>query len=94
MKMRLNKAAFEQFRKGESLDEIATRANIGQATLYRILRGKPFHSETVDSLAMALGCNSLDLLEVQRDEDEPPPLVGAPAVVSRPGTKVEPCQRC
>lgn len=80
MRMRLNKAAFDQFRKGESLDEIATRANIGTATLYRILRGKPFHSESIDALAQALGCNSLDLLEVQRDEGEPSPLVGAPAV--------------
>lgn len=76
MRMKLNKTAFEQFRRGESLQDIAKRASIGQATLYRMLQGNSFHSDSLDSLAVALGCNSLDLLEV---EGEPSPLVGAPA---------------
>lgn len=80
MRTKLNKAAFDQFRSGESLQDIAKRANIGQATLYRMLQGNAFHSESIDSLAVALGCNSLDLLEVQKDESEPAPLVDAPAV--------------
>lgn len=68
MRMKLNKTAFEQFRNGESLEKIAHRAGLGSATLYRVLNGKPFHSETIDALAQALGCNSLDLLEVQENE--------------------------
>lgn len=61
--------------KEMSLRDLARVSDIGEATIYRIVSGAPFTSETLTKLAAALDCNPVDLIE---SEGFPPPHMDAP----------------
>lgn len=65
--------------RGWTMLDLASQAGLGEATVYRMVSGAAFTSETLEKLANALQCNPLDLLEVGMF---PPPLVGASPVAS------------
>jgi DNA-binding Xre family transcriptional regulator len=60
-----------------TMRDLATAADIGEATMYRITNGAGFNLETLGKLADALKLNPIDLLDI---EGFPPPLVGASTV--------------
>ena len=63
-----------------TMRDLAAKASIGEATMYRIANGAGFNLETLGKLADALNCSPFDLIEA---EGFPPPLVVAPVVASQ-----------
>lgn len=49
--------------RGISARELAQLADVGEATMYRILNGAAFSSVTLGKIAEALECNPVDLLD-------------------------------
>lgn len=49
--------------------DVAEKAGLGSATVYRALRGEEFNSSTLDKLATALRCTPIDLIEMSGFED-------------------------
>lgn len=62
--------------KGMTLRDLARQTDIGEATLYRLVNGATFKSDTLGRLALALECNPVDLLD---SRGYAPPLVVAPS---------------
>ena len=60
-----------------SARELAKKADVGEATIYRILNGAAFTSDTLGKIAEALGCNPVDLIS---SENFASPLVEASAI--------------
>ena len=77
MSVKLNKKFIEHMlvERGISARELSRQADVGEATMYRILGGASFNSVTLGKIAGALGCNPVDLIDTQGYAD---PLVGAP----------------
>jgi len=48
--------------QGETVRDLAKRADMGEATLYRLMAGASFNSDTLDKLAKALDCAPADLI--------------------------------
>lgn len=48
-----------------SARELASTADIGEATMYRLLNGAKFNSGTLGKLAEALGCHPVDLVDAE-----------------------------
>lgn len=63
----------------DTKEELAKRAKISSFTLRNLLSGNDFRSSTVKSLADALECNPMDLLQA---EGYPSPHVGAPTIAA------------
>lgn len=63
--------------RNEDIRRVAERSGIGEATLYRIINGAGFTSQTLGKLAAALECSPNDLIE---SEGFPSPLVVAQTV--------------
>ena len=59
-----------------TMRDLAAAADVGEATMYRIINGAGFNLETLGKLALALECNPVDLIKA---EGFPAPLVGAQA---------------
>lgn len=64
--------------RNEDIRQVAERSGIGEATLYRIIRGAGFTSHTLGKLAAALECSPNDLIV---SEGFPSPLVVAQTVL-------------
>jgi DNA-binding Xre family transcriptional regulator len=47
--------------RGMTLRDLARQTDIGEATLYRLVNGATFKSDTLGRLALALECNPVDL---------------------------------
>jgi DNA-binding Xre family transcriptional regulator len=47
--------------KGWTVEQLAARAGVGETQIYRIKKGKPVSSDTISSVAEALGCHPGDL---------------------------------
>lgn len=62
--------------RGMTLRDLARQTDIGEATLYRLVNGATFKSDTLGRLALALECNPVDLLDPR---GYAPPLVVAPS---------------
>lgn len=70
MKTRIDR--FKVSRKMEAVgvsrfDELAKKAGIGEATIYNVLDSYNWTSRTLDRIAHALNCASLDILTVDTD---------------------------
>lgn len=63
--------------RGISARELAQLADVGEATMYRILGGAAFNSVTLGKIAEALECNPVDLIDAGDFAD---PLVEASPV--------------
>ncbi len=66
-RVRLN-ARFIRYMLAErniSARKLALTADIGEATMYRLLSGGKFNSETLGKLAEALGCHPVDLVDAE-----------------------------
>lgn len=48
-----------------SARDLAAKAGIGEATIYRLMSGERFSSETLGKVAAALGCHPVDLIEAE-----------------------------
>ena len=57
--------------------DLARESGLSEPTVYNVLGGKRFTSETLEKLATALGVNPIDLVEAEGYES---PHVAAPAV--------------
>jgi DNA-binding Xre family transcriptional regulator len=62
--------------RGMSLRDLAGQTDIGEATLYRVMNGSAFTSDTLGRLAEALECSPVDLID---SGGYVPPLVAAPS---------------
>lgn len=62
--------------KMTTFEELAQAANISQTTIYSAIDSYSWRAATLDALAHALGCISLDLLTLD-DEDEQTRLIAA-----------------
>ncbi len=56
--------------------DLAALSGISEATMYRLMGGAAFNSDTLGKLAGALGCHPVDLIEAEGFER---PHVDAPA---------------
>ena len=63
--------------QGISARDLAIAAGIGEATMYRLLNGAAFNSDTLGKLAAALECHPVDLIQA---EGYVSPHVDAPTV--------------
>lgn len=48
-----------------SARDLAARAGVGEATMYRLMAGAAFTSDTLGKIATALGCHPVDLIEAK-----------------------------
>ena len=66
MRVVIDKGMVEKYmaRQGfANVAELATAADLATPSVYRVLKGEGFHSETLASLAAALGVNARLLIE-------------------------------
>lgn len=78
MNVKINKRVVESMldQRGMSARDLAKIAELGEATVYRIMNGSTFNSETLGKLALALECSPIDLIDTQGYDS---PQVEAPA---------------
>lgn len=78
MSVRINRSVVKAMlgAREMSLRDLAKESGIGEATIYRIMKGSGFTSETLGTLADALGCSPVDLIDpegfVSPHMDAPP----------------------
>ncbi|GIV73500.1 MAG: hypothetical protein KatS3mg049_2056 [Caldilinea sp.] len=80
-RIRINRAFVEALlgMRGMTLRDLADASGVGEATVYRMVNGAPFRSETLGKVAEALGCHPVDLIV---GEGYASPHVGAPATAT------------
>lgn len=76
-KVRINRAFVRTVlgSRNMTLRDLAGQTDIGEATLYRVVNGAPFTSDTLGRLADALECSPVDLID---SGGYTAPLVAAP----------------
>ena len=67
MTVKINQTALRVFLAQRSMEQkdLAEKSGVSEQTIVRLLKGKPFTSDTLGKLADALGVNPVDLIEAE-----------------------------
>lgn len=67
MTVRINRSVVKAMlgARDMTLRDLAQASDIGEATIYRVVNGAPFTSETLGKMAKALGCHPVDLIDAE-----------------------------
>lgn len=78
MALKINAKFVKQMMIVREIDQrgLARESGLSEPTITRLLKGKPFSSDTLGKLAEALGCHPVDLIDAKGYR---PPHVGAQA---------------